>query len=293
MTGVQTCALPISVRTFEPSLRADLQHQLSMLSQARSALIHGWIRPFYQPKIALTTGRVAGFEALLRWRDPETGLQLPATIACAFDDTELAGLIGEAMILAVLADIRGWIDAGIAFARVAINASAAEFRAPGFAERLLARMAAFDVAPAMLELEITETAFLGDCAANVLAALETLRGAGMTIALDDFGTGYSSLSHLRNFPVDTIKIDRSFVAGLGDSAEDRAIVAAVLRLGEALGMTTVAEGVETLAQADYLADHGCTLAQGFLFAPAIDAAEVPAAVAADHWALARRPRNPA
>jgi diguanylate cyclase (GGDEF)-like protein/PAS domain S-box-containing protein len=282
-----------TVRTFEPSLRADLQHQLSMLSQARAALAHGWIRPYYQPKIALGTGRVAGFEALLRWRDPETGLKLPATIACAFDDTELAGLIGEAMIHAVLADIRGWIDAGIAFVQVAINASAAEFRAPGFAERLLARMAAFDVAPSMLELEITETALLGDCAANVLTALETLRAAGMSIALDDFGTGYSSLSHLRTFPVDTIKIDRSFVAGLGDSAEDRAIIEAVLRLGEALGMTTVAEGVETLAQAEYLTAHGCTLAQGFLFAPAIDTAEVPSAAAADHWILARRPRNPA
>jgi len=170
--------------------------------------------------------------------------------------------------------------------KIAINASAAEFREPGFADRLLARLAAFDIPPAMLELEITETAFLGDCAANVVAALEALRAAGMTIALDDFGTGFSSLSHLRNFPVDTIKIDRSFVAGLGDSAEDRAIIEAVLRLGEALGMTTVAEGVETEAQADYLRAHGCTLAQGFLYAPALDGADVPAAAEAHHAALA-------
>ena len=279
------------MRTFDPSLRASLQHQLSMLSQARAALDHGWIRPFYQPKISFATGRVTGFEALLRWRDPKTGLKLPATIACAFDDTELAGLIGEAMVLAVLADIRSWLDRGITVGKIAINASAAEFRGPGFADGLLARMAAFDVPPAMLELEITETAFLGDCAANVVAALEALRAAGMTIALDDFGTGFSSLSHLRNFPVDAIKIDRSFVAGLGDSAEDRAIIEAILRLGEALGMTTVAEGVETEAQADYLRAHGCTLAQGFLYAPALDAADVPAA--ADHVTLARRPAHPA
>jgi diguanylate cyclase (GGDEF)-like protein/PAS domain S-box-containing protein len=270
------------VRIFDPSLRADLKHQLSMLSQARAALEHGWIRPFYQPKISLATGRAAGFEALLRWRDPETGLKLPATIACAFDDTELAGLIGEAMVLAVLADMKGWIARGIVAGKVAINASAAEFREPGFADRLLARMAAFDVPPAMLELEITETAFLGDCAANVVVALETLRAAGITIALDDFGTGFSSLSHLRNFPVDAIKIDRSFVAGLGASAEDRAIIEAILRLGEALGMTTVAEGVETRAQADFLRGHGCTLAQGFLFAPALDAGDVPAATLACH-----------
>jgi diguanylate cyclase (GGDEF)-like protein/PAS domain S-box-containing protein len=265
------------VRIFDPALRASLQHQLSMLSQARAALDHGWIRPFYQPKISLATGRTEGFEALLRWRDPTSGLKLPATIACAFDDTELAGLIGAAMAVAVLDDIKGWIARGVAVGKIAINASAAEFREPGYADRLLARMAALDVQPAMLELEITETAFLGDCAANVVAALEALRAAGMTIALDDFGTGFSSLSHLRNFPVDTIKIDRSFVAGLGESAEDRAIVEAILQLGHALGMNTVAEGVETRAQADYLRAHGCTLAQGFLFAPAIDAAEVPAA----------------
>jgi len=249
-----------------------------MLSNARGALDHGCIRPFYQPKISLKTGRAEGFEALLRWRDPKTGLKLPATIACAFDDTELASQIGEAMQVAVLADMRGWIDRGIAIGKIAINASAAEFREPGFAERLLARAASFDVPPAMLELEITETAFLGDCAGHVVIALETLRAAGMTIALDDFGTGFSSLSHLRNFPVDTIKIDRSFVAGLGDSAEDRAIIEAILRLGDALGMTTVAEGVETPEQADYLRAHGCALAQGFLFAPAGSADVVEALV---------------
>ncbi len=267
-----------TMRTFDPSLRANLKHQLSMLSQARAALDHGWIRPFYQPKISLETGHVVGVEALLRWRDPETGLKLPATIASAFDDTELAGLIGETMVLAVLNDMKGWIARGVPIGQVAINASAAEFRGPGFADRLLARMAAHGVPPAMLELEITETAFLGDCAANVVVALEALRAAGMTIALDDFGTGFSSLSHLRNFPVDAIKIDRSFVAGLSDSAEDRAIIEAILRLGEALGMTTVAEGVETQAQAEHLRAHGCTLAQGFLYAPALDADQVPRAL---------------
>ena len=267
-----------TVRTFEPALRARLEDQLSMLSKSRAALDNGWIQPFYQPKMALATGRVEGFEALLRWRDPATGIKLPGTIACAFDDTELAGLVGEAVILAVLGDMRSWRDRGIASGKIAVNASAAEFRVAGFAERLLARAAAFDVPPAMLELEITETAFLGDSAANVVVALEKLRASGMTIALDDFGTGFSSLSHLRNFPVDTIKIDRSFVAGLGESAEDRAIIEAVLRLGNALGMTTVAEGVETQEQADYLRAHGCTLAQGFLFAPAMAAADVPDAL---------------
>lgn len=271
-----------TMRSFDPALRAKLKHQLSMLSQARDALDNGWIQAYYQPKVSLATGRIVGLEALLRWRDPKTGLKLPATIASAFDDTELAGLIGETMVLTVLGDMKGWIARGVPVGKVAINASAAEFRGAGFAERLLARMAAFDVPPAMLELEITETALLGDSPANVVAELETLRAAGMTIALDDFGTGFSSLSHLRNFPVDAIKIDRSFVAGLSDSAEDRAIVEAILRLGEALGMTTVAEGVETQAQADHLRAHGCTLAQGFLYAPALDAGRVPEALIEMH-----------
>jgi diguanylate cyclase (GGDEF)-like protein len=270
------------VRSFKPSLRADLERQISMLSQARVAIDRGWIEPFYQPKVELATGRVAGFEALLRWRHPGADLQYPESIASAFDDTELAEHLGEAMVEAVLADMRSWLDAGLTVGKVAINASAAEFRKTGYAERLLERLEAYRIPPAMLELEITETAFLEDCAANVLFALELLRGEGMTIALDDFGTGFSSLSHLRNFPVDTIKIDRSFVAGLGDSAEDRAIIEAVLQLGKALGMTTVGEGVETRAQADYLAAHGCALAQGFLFAPALQATAVPAALAADH-----------
>jgi EAL domain-containing protein (putative c-di-GMP-specific phosphodiesterase class I) len=259
-----------------------------MLSQARIAVDNGWIEPFYQPKISLETGRVAGFEALLRWRHPRTGLQLPETIAAAFADTEMAELLGAAMVDGVLTDLRSWLDRDVDFGTIAINASAAEFRKPGYGERLLGKLEAHRIPAELIELEITETAFLDDSAAHVLVALEMLRAAGMTIALDDFGTGFSSLSHLRAFPVDAIKIDQSFVAGLSDSTEDRAISEAVLRLGEALGMKTIGEGVETQAQADFLRSRGCTLVQGHLFAPALPASEVPAAVR--RFGLERRPR---
>ncbi len=154
-----------------------------------------------------------GMEALFRWRDPRAGLQSPATIACAFDDFELASVLGETMLEAVLLDVRRWIDDGVDIGRVAINVSAAELRHPHYAERLLARIAAHGVSAGALELEITETALLADSDGRVLHALEALRAAGATIALDDFGTGFSSLSHLRHFPVDAIKIDQSFVAG--------------------------------------------------------------------------------
>ena len=267
-----------TIRTFEPSLRADMQNQVSMLRQARVVFDNRWIEPRYQPKIALQTGKAAGFEALLRWRHPRAGVQLPRTIAVAFEDIELAGLIGGAMVDAVLIDMRNWLDGGVAFGRVAINASPAEFHEPGYADRLMERLHSHEIPASLLELEITETAFLGESVGNVVAALDVLRAEGMTVALDDFGTGYSSLSHLRRFPVDAIKIDRSFVAGVDHAAGDRAIVEAVLRLGVALGMETVAEGVETAAQADYLRAQGCAFAQGFLFAPAIEASGVPAAV---------------
>jgi diguanylate cyclase (GGDEF)-like protein/PAS domain S-box-containing protein len=260
---------------FKRSLRAHRESEVAMLSHARKALDNLWLKPLYQPKIALATGRIAGFEALLRWRDARAALHTPASIAHAFDDTELAGLLGDAISELVFADMRGWLDRGIAFGKIALNASPAEFRRPDYAGRLLARLARYGVPASMVELEITETALLDESAGTVLFALDEVRAAGITVALDDFGTGFSSLSHLRHFAVDTIKIDRSFVAGIGRSASDRAIVEAVLRLGHALGMMTVAEGIETQAQADFVRLHGCTHGQGYLFAPGLIAARIP------------------
>jgi diguanylate cyclase (GGDEF)-like protein/PAS domain S-box-containing protein len=268
-----------TVRVFEPAMRSALQDQATMLHQARSIVDNAWAQPFYQPKIAFGSGRVMGLEALFRWRHPSAGLQSPATIASAFDDFELAEVLGGTMLEAVLSDIRRWQNDGIDIGRVAINASAAEFRHVHYAERMLERLTAHGVSAAALELEITETALLADSDGRVLRALEKLRAAGMTIALDDFGTGFSSLAHLRRFPVDTLKIDQSFVAGLDDKAGDRAIVEAVLRLGEALGLTTVAEGVETESQAAFLRGRGCKLAQGYLFARPLPADEVAAFIA--------------
>jgi len=263
-----------TVRLFEPGMRAALQDQAMMLNRARSIVENDWAEPAYQPKIAFGSGRVMGLEALFRWRDPRMGLQTPATIASAFDDFELAAMLGEAMVEAVLADVRHWLDAGVNVGRVGINASPAEFRNPHYAERLLGRLAAHRVPATALELEITETALLADSDGRVLHALQTLRTAGMTIALDDFGTGFSSLAHLRRFPVDTLKIDQSFVGGIDAASGDRAIVEAVLRLGEALGLTTVAEGVETESQAAFLRGRGCALAQGYLFSRPLPASEI-------------------
>ncbi|WP_126174628.1 putative bifunctional diguanylate cyclase/phosphodiesterase [Altericroceibacterium xinjiangense] len=256
---------------YEPTLRADQQGQLAMLRHARTALKNNWVVPFYQPQVALATGEVRGFEALLRWHHPRAGLQYPASIAYAFDDPSTAGVLGSTIADAALSDVNRWIDAGLTIGKMGINVSAAEFRDPSYADKLLQRITLRGLAPALLEIEITETAFLDADVRHVIKGLDLLRSAGVTVALDDFGTGFSSLSHLRDLPVDTIKIDGSFVHGLDKRSKDRSIIEAVLTLGNALGMTTIAECVETQAQADFLKARGCAFAQGFLFAPALDA----------------------
>ena len=267
-----------SMTMFAPDMRAEMQNRISMLNLARDAIRHGLIIPYYQPKVNLRTGKLAGFEALLRWRHPNLGMQAPATIAEAFGDVELASQIGERMQKLVFADMRRWLDQGLLFHHVAINTSGAEFRRDDFAEQLLARLKRANVPPELVEVEITEkTAFLGKNSEYVVRALEVLRKHKVRVALDDFGTGFSSLSHLKDLPVDILKIDQSFVhdiAGTPDS-DDAAIVLAVINLGRSLKIEVVAEGVELESQAAFLRANGCDTGQGFLFGEAVPAMQVP------------------
>jgi EAL domain-containing protein (putative c-di-GMP-specific phosphodiesterase class I) len=231
--------------------------------------------PYYQPKIDLRTQKAAGFEALLRWDHPNNGVQLPASIGAAFDDLEIAQSLSERMQVRVLADMRRWLDDGIDFGHVAINASAAEFRQNGFAERLLERVSAAGMPTRYIELEVTETVFLGRGADYVERALRLLSVEGIRIALDDFGTGYASLSHLKQFPVDVIKIDQTFVRDLEVDPDDAAIIRALIGLGQSLSIDIVAEGVENHAQAAFLEKQGCDYGQGFLFGKPVAASAVP------------------
>lgn len=267
-------------RIFEPSMRKEMQRRLSMLSVAREALRSNRIVPFYQPKINLQTGRLAGFEALLRWRHPRRGVQTPDTMAAAFQDASLALEISDRMIALVIKDVQRWIRAGVRFGHVAINAAAAEMKRGDFAERLLERLAAAGVPTRCFQVEVTETVFLGEGADYVEHALRTLSAAGVRICLDDFGTGYASLSHLKKFPVDIIKIDRSFLRDLHHHQDNDAIVRTVITLGKSLGIKVVAEGIETPAQSAYLRKHGCEYGQGFLFGAAVPRKNVPFLVTA-------------
>lgn len=262
-------------RLFEPEFRAEMQRHHSMLALAKEALARDLIVPYYQPKIDFRTGRLYGFEALLRWMDPRRGLQTPGTIKAAFNDFSLAAAISDKMISQVLRDVRGWLDRDLAFGHVAINAAAAEFRRGDFAERVLEQLRQHDIPSSCLQLEVTETVFLGRGAEYVERALRTLSEAGVEIALDDFGTGYASLSHLKKFPVNVIKIDRSFIQSLDADADDEAIVRAVIGLGRSLDIRIVAEGIETFAQSAYLRKLNCEYGQGFLFGAAVPEHEVP------------------
>jgi diguanylate cyclase (GGDEF)-like protein/PAS domain S-box-containing protein len=268
-----------NLKMFDGSMRSEMQNRVSMLGVARQALRDDLIVPFYQPKIDLKTGNVAGFEALLRWRHHTRGIQTPASIAAAFEDLTIAAAISDRMVEKVIADMRLWLDGGLGFGHVAINSAAAEFRTGDFAERLLERLHKAHIPAERLQLEVTETVFLGRGADYVEHALKTLSKAGVQIALDDFGTGYASLSHLKQFPVDVLKIDRSFVSDLGEDPDAAAIIRAVVNLGHSLNIEVVAEGIETLDQAQRLTRKGCRFGQGHLYSPAVQAADVPALLA--------------
>jgi diguanylate cyclase (GGDEF)-like protein/PAS domain S-box-containing protein len=261
-------------KIFRPEMRSELQSRLSMVSLAGSALKNDRILPFYQPVVDLRTGQCAGFEALLRWEDPVRGFQTPDTIAAAFEDVSLAAEISDRMIDRVIEDMVSWRAAGIEFGHVAINAAAAEFRSERFAERLLERVHAASLPPETVQLEVTETVFLGRGADYVERALKTLSAAGVKIALDDFGTGYASLSHLKQFPVDIIKIDRSFVRELDTDGDAAAIVRAVVNLARSLDICVVAEGIEQPTQHGRLSRKGCDFGQGFFYSAAVPAREV-------------------
>lgn len=266
------------VRYFRSEMRTGQQIRMSELSIARHVLDHDQVLPFYQPKVDLRSGAVVGFEALLRWNDHICGVHTPTMIPAAFEDAELAIALDERIFERVAADIADWNRAGLAFGRVAINIAALQFGQQDFADRLLDQISRAGIDPSSLELEITETVFLGRASHKILPTFERLRAAGMTIALDDFGTGYASLVHLKQFPIDVLKIDCSFVRALEDST-NAAIVQAIADLGSRLGITIVAEGVETKGQADRLHRKGCNLAQGHLFSPAVPAEQVPGLLA--------------
>jgi diguanylate cyclase (GGDEF)-like protein len=254
-------------------MNSALAARVKMEHRLRAALGNDQFELHYQPKVRLRTGRVEAAEALLRWRDPERGLLTPATFLPILESAGLMPAIGAWALNRAAADCREWRRAGLPPVRVAVNVSPTELRRRGFEhEVVLAVGTLADDAGWGIDIEVTEGALLGD-SSSCVQALRFIRNAGIRIAIDDFGTGYSSLARLSELPIDTLKIDRVFTRRLPGDRRSGTLVATIIDLAHAFDMTTVAEGVETQGQLEYLARAGCDESQGFLHSRPLPRAE--------------------
>ena len=258
-------------RLFEVEMNARMQQRRSLELALRRAAARQEFELYYQPQVDAKTGRYIGAEALIRWNDGERGVISPAEFIPLAEETNLIAGIGEWVLHTACAEAATWPDD----LSVAVNLSPVQFRDPRLLAIVSSALDESGLPGSRLELEITESVLIDD-EAGVLALLVAIKKLGVRVSLDDFGIGYSSLGHLHRFPFDKIKIDRSFVSRAPHDRESAAIVRAVVSLGESLGMTTTAEGVETDDQRRFVADEGCDQIQGFLFSRPVPAAQMPA-----------------
>jgi len=271
---------------FEAEMDARAQARRRIEIDLRAAIDNGVLQPFYQPLVDLRSGRVTGFEALVRWPHRERGMIPPAEFIPVAEETGLITSVGGLMLRRACTDAAQWPDD----VRVAVNLSPLQFRTGNLLSVVMDALKVSGLPAKRLELEITETLLL-DKSDQVLATLHALRALGVRISMDDFGTGYSSLSYLRSFPFDKIKIDQSFVRDLGSNHDAQAIVRSIISLAFGLGVTVTAEGVETEAELSCLRAEGCHEGQGFLFSRARPNIEITALLRAQRNAQDMPPRR--
>jgi len=240
--------------------------------ELRRALERDEIQVHYQPIVLLSSGKIAGFEALVRWQHPERGLVSPVEFISLAEETGLIVPIGHSVLTQACLQAQRWREAsrGESPTRISVNFSARQFAEPGIIEQTFQVLRETGLEPSCLKLEVTESVIMErpDVAAVTLAQAKE---KGIALALDDFGTGYSSLTYLQQFPVDTLKIDRSFVSQIGAAADSLEIVRTIVDLAHNLGMDVTAEGIETAEQMALLGDLGCEYGQGYLFGKPVDA----------------------
>lgn len=249
---------------FDHAMNARAAERQLVESHLRHALAQQQFVLHYQPKIDLATNQVVGAEALLRWQHPDWGLVFPERFIAVAEECGLIVPIGNWVLREACSQAKRWLDAGVASASIAVNISALEFRQKNFFTSVRDALAMTGLPPACLQLEITESVVMHDAMVSV-ETMQKVRGLGVRLAVDDFGTGYSSLSYLRNFPIDILKIDQSFVRDITDHQEDCAIIAAIVVMGNSLKQIVIAEGVETKMQLAFLKDRSCAEGQGYLF----------------------------
>ncbi|HEY0061899.1 MAG TPA: EAL domain-containing protein [Telluria sp.] len=249
---------------YTPAMNEEALERVRIETALRSALERNEFVLHYQPQVDLGSGLVVGMEALLRWQHPELGMVAPDRFVSVAEETGLIVPIGAWVMRTACADNKRWQEMGLGMLRVAVNLSARQFASPNLAADIGAVLASTGLAPDHLEIELTESLFMSD----VTESVETLHGMkalGVSLSIDDFGTGYSSLSYLSRFPIDVLKIDRSFVSGIGGADSEAPIVASIITLAHNLQLTVIAEGVETPDQIAYLRRHGCDQMQGYYF----------------------------
>ena len=248
---------------YEETMTQAARERLELESRLRLALAHGHLEMHYQPQVDIVTGRITGAEALVRWNDPHEGLISPGRFIPVAETSGVIGPLGEWVMRQVCRQGQQWRDAGLPDVTLAVNVSPRQFHLTDLAGCASAALAASGFPARLLELEITESA-LAERVDEVRQVLVRLRELGLRIAVDDFGTGYSSLAQLKRFPIDVLKIDQGFIRDIPHSADDMAISTAIIGMGHSLGMSVLAEGVETPQQLDFLRQLGCNTFQGYL-----------------------------
>lgn len=257
---------------YTSEMNSRAMHRLELENNLRRALERREFLLYYQPKANLESGEITGFEALLRWQRPGHGLVLPAEFVPLLEETGMIVPIGEWVVGAVCVQLKAWAAAGCRPLPIAINLSARQFAAKDLGITVKRILEEHGVNPRLIELEITESSLM-DNTWEAVQTLEYLNALGVRLTIDDFGTGYSSLSYLKRFPIDALKIDRSFIRDITSDIDDATITRAVIGMAHNLGLKVVAEGVETEAQLAFLAVNGCDEMQGFYFARPLPAAE--------------------
>jgi diguanylate cyclase (GGDEF)-like protein len=260
------------LQQFSADLSGTAQYRLRLESDLHQALKAGQLEIHYQPKVDIGAGSVRSAEALLRWRHPQRGLIPPNEFIPVAEETGQIGLIGIWVLQQACLQAKAWRDQGLPSLRIAVNISAVQFHQPGLVESVRAALDDAGLEPRHLEIELTESCVMSNPEESI-SVLEALSRMGVLVSVDDFGTGYSSMSYLRRFPIDKLKIDKTFVAEMDTRADDASIVQAIVSLAHGLQLKVVAEGVETQAQLEALRTLGCDQYQGYYCSPALPPAE--------------------
>lgn len=266
---------------FVPGMRSALRRRVELQQEARHALEAGQFILHFMPVVPIDPKKPVSFEALLRWQHPVHGLLAPGGFEEVLEDPRLAASVGSCVIEMAIRQAAAWMSEGKEFGRIAVNVLSADFSFGCLATRLQATLARYNVPASKLCIEVTERVFLGAGVTNVAEAMHRISALGVEVALDDFGTGYASLTHLKAFPIDRLKIDRSFVQDMHENNNSLSIVQAIVQLGQSLGLRVTAEGVENYDQFVLLQSMGCGSFQGFYFSPPRSAREIANFVAGD------------